>query len=78
MEAREVPPTGPFWAGDVPMHVVTSIVHGIFILLLRKVCLRRAVGMLYITAADRGQLHSAASRLFCDDIQVACYNDIDT
>jgi hypothetical protein len=65
MEAGEVPPTAPIRAGDVPMHAATSIVHGIFILLLGKVLLAQGGrhGMLVI-AADRRQLHSAAFRFF--------------
>jgi len=61
LEARVVPLTAPFWAGDVPMHVVTSIVHGI-ICSFEKFA--RAGGR-HVVIADRGQLHSAASRL-CD------------
>jgi hypothetical protein len=49
----------------MPMHAATSIVHGIFILLLGKVLLAQGGrhGMLVI-AADRRQLHSAAFRFF--------------
>lgn len=55
-----VPLTAPFWAGDVPMHVVTSIVHGgIFCSFEKFAC----AGGRYAVIADRGQLHGVASRL---------------
>ena len=68
MEAREVPPTAPIRAGDEPMHVVTSIVHGIFILLLRKVCLRRVVGNVgYYCSRQKGSFTAWRLGFFCDD-----------
>ena len=64
VETREVPLAAPFRAGDVPMLVVTSIVHGIFLLVLLKVCLRRAVGNAGSYCRQRAASQRGVSALF--------------
>ena len=69
MEAREVPPTAPIRAGDVPMHALTSIVHGIFILLLRKVLLAQGGrhGMLLLLPQTEDSFTARRFGFLCDD-----------
>lgn len=58
-EAGAVPLTALFRAGDLPMHAVLSIAHGMF-LLLRKVCWRGSSSLCLFVMVDKRSLHSAA------------------